>query len=273
MRAESVRLLFAARSLNDLYGAQPAAAFGPSALKALRQRLVDDGLGMSTVNSYVGIVKQVFVWGCEEEIVPVDIAGALKMVKQLQKGRTAAKVYDPVQPVKDATVEATLRHLKPHYQDMVKVQRLISGRPQDVFNMRYCDIDQSGDVWKYMPFDHKTKKRGKVRVLHIGPRAQKILADHLERCKNDPTGYLFTNCKGGQYTAGAYGSVIKSACEKAGVEHWSPNQLRHAGATEIREKYGLEHAKSVLGHTDAKTTEIYAKVHDEKAILVAREIG
>jgi hypothetical protein len=31
------------------------------------------------------------------------------MVKQLQKGRTAAKVYDPVQPVKDATVEATLR--------------------------------------------------------------------------------------------------------------------------------------------------------------------
>ena len=44
------------------------------------------------------------------------------MVKQLQKGKTAANVYDPVQPMKDATVEATLRHLKPHYQDMVKVQ-------------------------------------------------------------------------------------------------------------------------------------------------------
>ena len=38
----------------------------------------------------------VFLWGCEEELVPVDVAGALKMVKPLQKGRTSAKVYEPV---------------------------------------------------------------------------------------------------------------------------------------------------------------------------------
>ena len=36
-------------------------------------------------------------------------------------------------------------------------------------------------------------------------------------------------------------------CVKAGVEPWSPNQLRHAGGTEIRAKYGLETAKIVLG--------------------------
>jgi len=39
------------------YGAQPAVAFGPSALKALRQRLVAEGLGMSRLLYLLGITN------------------------------------------------------------------------------------------------------------------------------------------------------------------------------------------------------------------------
>ena len=155
------------RTLNKLYGRQPVATFGPSTLKALRQRMIDEKLGMTTVNTYIGIVKQVFIWGCEEEIVPVDVAGALRLVKPLCKGRTSAVEYAPIQPVSDAVVTATLPYLQPHYRDMVTVQRLISGRPQDVLNMRPCDIDRSSEIWKYMPYKHKTQKRGKIRLLHM----------------------------------------------------------------------------------------------------------
>ena len=42
-------------------------------------------------------------------------------------------VYDAIEPVADEDVEKTLPHLSPMIQDMVKVQRLISGRPQDNF--------------------------------------------------------------------------------------------------------------------------------------------
>jgi integrase len=63
------------------------------------------------------------------------------------------------------------------------------------------------------------------------------------------------------------------ACKKAGVPQWTPNQLRHTAGTEIRNKYGIEYAQAALGHTDAKTTEIYAKASYEKAEKVAREIG
>lgn len=40
---------------------------------------------------------------------------------------------------------------------------------------------------------------------------------------------------------------------------WSPNQLRHSRATILREKYGIEAAQVVLGHSDPRVTEIYAE--------------
>ena len=261
------------RLLNELYGKQPASAFGPTALKSLRLRMLEDGLARDTINGYIGIIKQVFCWGSEEEIISSEVAGALRMVRLLQKGRTSAKEYKAVQPVPDAIVEKTLPHIRQPVHDMVRVQRLISGRPQDVMNMRACDIDRSGEIWKYTPFTHKTKKRGKIRELPIGPRAQRILLPYLDRCKDNPEGFVFTRRNGRQYTGTAYASMITAACQRAGVAHWSPNQLRHAGGTEIREKYGLEYAQAALGHSDAKTTEIYAKVSFEKAARVAREIG
>jgi integrase len=261
------------RFLNEFYGKQPASAFSPMALKALRQRMLEQELARDTINQYIGIVKQVFYWGCEEEIIPADIAGALRMVRSLQRGRTSAKEHREVKPVDDAIVEKTLKHLKPQIQDMVKVQRLISGRPQDVMNMRPCDIDRSGEIWKYTPFTHKTKKRGKIRELPIGPKAQQILLRYLDSCKGNQEGFVFTRRNGRQYTSTAYANLVTAACRIAGVPHWSPNQLRDTGGTAVWEKFGLEYAQAVLGHSDAKTTEIYAKASFEKAAKVAREIG
>jgi integrase len=137
--------------------------------------------------------------------------------------------------------------------------------------MRFCDIERTGDVWKYTPFTHKTKKRGHIRELPIGPRAQQILLPYLDRCESSEQ-FVFPRKKGKCYWI-PYNNAIKAACKRAGVPRWTPNQLRHAGGTEVRDKFGLEYAQAVLGHANAKTTEIYAKVSFEKAAKVAREIG
>ncbi len=70
-----------------------------------------------------------------------------------------------------------------------------------------------------------------------------------------------------------YAYAIRRACEKAGIELWSPNQLRHAAATEIRKKYSLADAKAALGHSSISTTLIYAEACAEEAAKVMREIG
>ena len=54
---------------------------------------------------------------------------------------------------------------------------------------------------------------------------------------------------------------------------WSPNQLRHTRATEVRRLYGLDAAQVILGHARADITQVYAEVDRQKAIDITRKIG
>jgi integrase len=54
---------------------------------------------------------------------------------------------------------------------------------------------------------------------------------------------------------------------------WHPNQIRHTFATSVREKYGLEAAQVLLGHTRADVTQVYAERNLNLALEVAKSIG
>lgn len=57
-------------------------------------------------------------------------------------------------------------------------------------------------------------------------------------------------------------------------EHrWSPLQLRHAAATLVRQRFGLEGAQLHLGHARADVTQIYAERDMNKSHEIAAEIG
>ena len=57
------------------------------------------------------------------------------------------------------------------------------------------------------------------------------------------------------------------------IPEWSPNQLRHTTATEIRRAFGLEAAQVALGHAAADVTQIYAEKNLALASEVMRKIG
>ena len=54
---------------------------------------------------------------------------------------------------------------------------------------------------------------------------------------------------------------------------WSPNQLRHTRATEIRSKHGLEAAQVILGHAKADVTQTYAERDKQRAREIMAEDG
>ncbi|WP_182870888.1 tyrosine-type recombinase/integrase [Rhodopirellula sp. JC639] len=54
---------------------------------------------------------------------------------------------------------------------------------------------------------------------------------------------------------------------------WSPNQLRHSAATEVRKKFGLEAAQVTLGHASADVSQIYAERDMAKAKETMRQVG
>jgi hypothetical protein len=109
-----------------LYGDTPAAGFGPLAIKAVRQRFIATGWGRKTVNARVDRVRRVFKWATAEELVPVAVYTALAAVPGLQKGRSLAPESEPVEPVADEVVDATLPLLNRHVRGLVEFERLSS---------------------------------------------------------------------------------------------------------------------------------------------------
>ncbi|MEQ8211047.1 MAG: site-specific integrase [Lacipirellulaceae bacterium] len=291
--------------IKPLYGRCRAVDFGPLSLKAVRQVMIGLDHSRRYINKNVDRVKRMFKWAAAEEMIPASIPQALSMVTGLRKGRTEARENPPVLPVDDSVVDATLAHLPEVVADMVRFQRATGCRPNEVCQLRPCDVDRGGDVWTYRPESHKTEHHGKTRVILCGPKAQAILLKYLAR---DAQAYCFrpcdseakrraskhatritpqatgnrpgTNrkrkakCKAGEmYSTDSYRRAIHRACDKHDIEKWAPNRLRHTAATEIRREFGLEAAQVILGHSSADVTQVYAERDLAKGIEVVRKIG
>jgi len=75
------------------------------------------------------------------------------------------------------------------------------------------------------------------------------------------------------YWKALYYAFNKAANEGKSLDRWSPNQLRHARATELRKEFGIEATRVSLGHKRLDATEIYAEKDLMLAIEVARKAG
>jgi integrase len=179
----------ACRVVRELYGTVPAPEFGPLALKAVRERFIAAGWSRKTVNARIERVRRVFRWAVAEELVPPAVYQALTAVKGLQRGRTSARETEPILPVDDATVDATLAHLNRHVRGLVEFQRFTGCRPTEACRVRRSDIDMSGAVWLYRPTKHKGSWKGKPRTIAIGPKAQTLLREFFTP---DIEEYLFS---------------------------------------------------------------------------------
>jgi integrase len=191
--SEQHSIACALRFVRELYYSELVADFGPLALKAVRLKMVEAGYARTTVNYSVHRIRRMFRWGVENELLPASILQALEAVTALVKGKTNARETEPVGPVCDKVVNATLPHLPAVVADMVRFQRFTGCRPQEVCLIRPCDVDTSGDVWTYVPADHKTEHRGKRRTVFIGPRAQDVMRPYLLR---DKESYCFCPADG-----------------------------------------------------------------------------
>jgi integrase len=235
--------------------------------------------------------------------VPAAVHAALAAVAGLQRGRCEVREAEPVKPVHESIVEATLPYLSRHVRGLVEFQRLTGCRPGEACMVRRCDIDTGGAVWLFRPAHHKTAWRGKSRVIAIGPKAQALLREFFAPRLED---YLFSprramaelraeqrakrktrvqpsqqkrgkahpeKAPGERYTSRSYTSAVAKACRKANVQQWCPLQLPHSFATQARKQHGLEAAQVLLGHVRADVTQVYAERDLTLATGIASLIG
>lgn len=287
----------ALKYLRRLFGSTSPASFTAANLEAVRQSMIEAGAARSTVNKHTGRVRRLFKWGAARDLVDPRVHQQLECVEGLRKGRSEVREPDPVCPVAEDQIRAAMPSLSTVLQGLVLFQWYTGCRPTEACLVRPRDVDRRGEVWCYSPTRHKTEHRGQQRRIYIGPQAQEILLPFLDRpeadfcfspkeaVESDRDQQVSTKTlrdrarrprpsrRGDHYTKDSYCRAIARACERVGIPRWMPNQLRHARATAIREKFGLEAAQTVLGHKTADVTQIYAEQDFGKAQQIMQEMG
>lgn len=290
--------------LGKKHGRDKLSDFGPVELDNFRDDLISDfNWSRKHINKQIVRVIAMFKWAAKKEICSGEIHIQLKALGGLKKGRTVARESQGVSCVADSIVDETIPHLPEIVADMVRLQRLTGARPGEICSLRPQDLDRTGQVWLYCPGAHKTEHHEKHRIIAIGPQAQELLQPYLLRAadsycfspkeserrrhqkraderttplrkrdlhrKRSPGRPGVADC----YSSDTYRHAIQRACKRLGIEKWSPNQLRHTAATEIRKQFGLEAAQVVCGHQTADVTQVYAERDLDLAIQVAKAVG
>ena len=332
--SELSAIKLALRFVRKLYGRTAAHEFSPKKLKAVQEamiahemvrtlrtpdangvvvestKVVRRGLARRCINKLISRVRRMFAWAVEEELVAVEVHAALLRVSGLKKGKTAARETAPVTPVSEEHIAAVVSQVSPVIAVMIEIQRLCGARPQEVVQMRVCDIDCSGPIWEFRPPRHKTEHHDgdgpghRERVIFLGPQCQRVLQPLLIAARE---GYLFAPRSSGavrtstrtsgterslverqstsptkkrvnappseHYSVSSYRQAIRRACLRADIPVWKPNQLRHSRLTEIRKKFGLEASRVIGGHREVGVTQIYAEQDQGLARRIMEQIG
>jgi integrase len=279
----------ALKPLVDLFAESPAKDFGPLALKAVRQRMIEDKKKCRTfINKSVGRIRRMFRWAVENEMVPATVLVALQAVAPLEAGRCDAADHRPRHAVSDSDIRAVRKNVKPLVRDLMDLALLTGARPGELCLLTGAMIDRSRDVWTATLEDHKMIHKGRQRIIAFGPKAQVILRRYLKTSQNAK---LFP------ISRSTFGNAVKRACEvtfgmpkelrkrkltpeeRAKAKAWrrdhvfTPHWLRHNAASVVRKTDGLDAAQAFLGHSKADTTELYAHLEAEKVVKLARKRG
>jgi integrase len=294
------------RKLLPANGGLPIQLFSPGRLIRHRDLLIAKGLSHTTINKEIGVIKRMFRWAAEREIVDGSNSHAIQSVQPLRRGQAGVRVKPRVLPVPQEDIDAVLEVVPRQIAAMIRLQLLTGMRPGEVVQMRRRDLYQTQDWMEYRPARHKTEHYGKERVVPLGPKAREIVRAFT---KLDPDAPMFSpvdvdrEFREGQrskrqtkeppfqqrrraaaaanprrtlnpsYSTVTYGQVIRRVCERLEIPVWAPNRLRHNAGTWITKELGLEAARAALGHADPRSTLIYAEEDRQLARRAAERLG
>ncbi|MHB1036910.1 MAG: tyrosine-type recombinase/integrase, partial [Pirellulales bacterium] len=135
----------ALRPVRVMYGRELVTNFGPLALTASRQKLIDAGICRKRINQHVTRVRQVFKWGVAREMVPETVWRALCAVEGLRHGE--AVETEPIKPAPEDDIQAIQPFVTPQIRAMVNLQLWSACRPGEACLMRAIDINTQGPIW------------------------------------------------------------------------------------------------------------------------------
>lgn len=254
----------ATRPLLALCADTECAEFGSLALQAVMAKMVELGWSRTYINKSAGRIRRIFRYGILNEMIHPTILQRLQAVPPLLENRCDAVELPKRTDVPIEHIDAVRAIVNEHTRDLIDLALLSGARPGELIGLTTGILDRSGEVWTAVLDDHKMSHKGKQRVLAFGPKSQLILRKYL---KGNPTLPLFPiNRK-------TFSDNIVYACTRLNLPKFTAHWLRHNAASDIRRESGLDAAQLALGHSDQKTTQIYAHLEPTDLINLALKRG
>lgn len=238
---------------------KPAARITTDDIRAYIGQLAARGLRDSSIQTHINTIRSFFAWLDMEELIKRN---PMRRIKSLKIDRMAAR-----RPLEPEEMER-LRDSCQTYKERALVEFMASSgcRLSEVIGIRIDQVDWKRRSVKVLGKGHKE------RVVYFSVRACLMLQEYISRRKGGQTLFASSRTPYAPMSPRAVEKALQRIGERAGVaRRVHPHILRHTFATEaLRGGMDLTIIQRLLGHTDPKTTLIYAELQPE-AIRYAYE--
>lgn len=228
---------------------KPAAKISTDDIRAYIGNLAERGLKDSSIQTYVNTLRSFFGWLDTEDLIKKN---PMRKIKSLKVDRMRAR-----RPLTAEQLER-LRDGCRTYKEKALVEFLVSSgcRLGEVVGIRADAVN-----WQERSVV-VLGKGSKERTVYFSVRAKLMLQEYLGQRKGGEA--LFTNSRApyGPMTPRAVEKALQKIGERAGeTRRIHPHILRHTFASNaLNAGMDITIIQHLLGHTDPKTTLIYAEL-------------
>ncbi len=204
-------------------------------------------LGSNTKNNYFSKFKAVLNKAIKDRIIYVNPADAVSNFSKEESQREYLTIDEVKLLAKTACKYPVLKN--------AFLFSCITGlRFSDVQKLQWSDVMQNPDGWR---LHYRQKKTKEQLYLDINEQSKILMGT-----PGEPTDKVFTNLKYNDYFTTQLGEWVKSAgIQKEITYHCSRHTFAVMQLTLGTDIYTVS---KLLGHSELKTTQIYAKIVDDK---------
>lgn len=228
----------------------------------------------STINNRIAILKSFFNYIENRNVTALDICLKVKSIKLLKINKKIPNHFSKKEIV--FIINNIQKNSLEEYKYMLIFLILYNCalRATEVCNIKIKDLELSNN--KIQTIYIQNGKGGKSHYTPISKELANIIKNYISKTSinDNPENYLFTNRYNNPYTRKGIYYIVKKIYENTKkknndatmfTEEIHPHMLRHTKAVNmVEDGININIIKNFLNHEYLSTTEIYARIGDEK---------
>lgn len=230
-------------------------------LNAYMLMMESENFAASTISRNIATLKAFFNYLHKQNIIAEDPTPMLKAPK-IEKKIPEILTVEEVTLLLNQPSGSSNKEIRD--KAMLELLYATGIRVSELISLKLSDVNVS---MGYIKCSDGTKER----IIPFGSVAKAAMKNYLASAREamintESETILFTNCNGQPMSRQGFWKVLKQYAKRAGIDKdITPHTLRHSFAAHLVENGAdLRSVQEMLGHSDVSTTQIYAKMTNNR---------